>query len=136
MNINSVTFKANYVTQWQVLVKPTNKNDKPEYVSASFVELDPENENDLDTMYNLNLHWGFLETYAYQILDSMERIHKNLMRYNENSKFYALTLQHDKFEKLEPKKILAVTELTEDKDKNSISINYLQVDPNNVRNAI
>ena len=33
--------------------------ENPSVIEGSFVELDPNNENDLDTMCNLNEHWGF-----------------------------------------------------------------------------
>ena len=133
MKTNSISFKASYIQPGYIPIKTLDQKKEPKTIEGAFVELSPYSENDLDTMCDLNEHWGFLETYAFQIYDSMERINNKLLNYSENSKFYALTLQEDSFEKLDPKKILGITEVVEHDDK--ITINFLQVDPENKRNA-
>ena len=133
MKINSISFKASYIKPADILLKPTDPNEAKKIIKGSFVELNPYDEKDLNSACELNEHWGFMETYAFQIFDSMERINRRFLSYNENSKFYALTLQENNFENIDHKKILGITEVVEDEDK--ISINFLQVDPENTRKA-
>lgn len=129
MKINSISFKASYIKPADILLKPTIPNEAKENIKGSFVELNPYNENDLNAACELNDYWGFMETYAFQIFDSMERINRRFLCYNENSKFYAITLQKNEFDNIDHKKILGITEIVESDDK--ISIKFLQVDPMN-----
>ena len=133
MNISRVSFKANYIGPMAFLTKSSNANGSAAIVPGSFVELDPKNNIDVDSIADVSANWGFFDSLAYDVFDDMERINKNLMRYKEDSKFYAMTLQQSNFEELEPEKVLGVTEVSK-KDESTIKINYLQVDPSNTRN--
>ena len=113
--------------------KSSDANGSATIVPGAFVELDPKNNIDVNSISDVSANWGFFDSLAYDVFDDMERINKNLIRYKEDSKFYAMTLQQSNFEELEPEKVLGVTEVSK-KDESTIKINYLQVDPSNTRN--
>ena len=64
----------------------------------------------------------------------MDSINKGYVINRDNAKFYAVTSQKDNFKVLDANKVLAVAEVAKT-DESTININYLQVDPMQLRGA-
>lgn len=92
---------------------------------VSFVEIVPNNSNDVKAIYNVAKYWEN-EHFASNISYTVQQLCQGVLD-TVNHKVFALTKQKNKFDMLEDTKILGLIEL-EKLDK-SVKINYLQVNP-------
>lgn len=123
---NNISFTAKYIGSASVQ-KTDRLGDKKEPYSVSFIELDPLNPYDADTVSTASKIWGSPE-YSKAISNSMQSLLLNNGRKIKlpEKKFYAITSQRKYFTIANPEEILALCELSpEDK----VWISYLQVNP-------
>lgn len=121
-----LTFKANYISSATVQHYDKNSN-KYTPLETSFVELRPEQKNDLRSIKDL----GYLWYPRALFIDDFENDFMELCRYqnyNSVSKFYALTKQKTGFEDLKAKDILGFTQVCKRKE-NLYKLDYIQTHP-------
>lgn len=120
---NNMSFTGQYVASGKVktndLLFPTK--------DVSIVELNPNDKQDFKVLKNLKKGWKFAN-FPSVILSDAERM-KKYPNYAKNFALYVLTTQQDKFEKVDPDKVLAEAEISHEKDENKVWIEYLQVRP-------
>lgn len=73
---------------------------------VSFLEIEPQNANDIEALKSIAKNW-YKNLFAINICRAACSI-RNESKYYKNNKIYALSSQNDKFEHLEPDKILGV----------------------------
>ena len=114
MNINFKAQKLNSTSIFQL------KQNSAEYIKkpVSFIKFDLKSSSDLISLKKMNSLWPY--TFARSMYKSIQR--------ENNAEIYALTLQTDKFEKIECKKILGLAE-TIKIDDNSVHLEFLQTHP-------
>lgn len=125
MNIASknVSFTGQFIAK--TTVKKTNSlfpNKK-----VSIVELDPNNENDYNTLRSIRKNWRG-SCFSANILKDADLI-KNKVINPDVYKLYVVTKQKNNFKKISPDKVLAQAELGINKDSNNVWVEYLQVRP-------
>lgn len=120
-----INFKANYIHSTNILKKDKVQGFIPHQVA--FVEIDPKNYEDVVAINNANTNWDNGETLSTYITHNINKIYKRDSQLKEK-RFFALTLQEDKFEKLEEKSILGLTEISK-LDENTQEIDYIQLNP-------
>jgi hypothetical protein len=122
-----VNFRANFINTASI-VKYGHDN-KPQVGNASFVELNPLDKNDYLTLNKVNLNWENCNTYANDIT---EKFNKAYIAGDDRSKrkFYALTSQEDKFERLREDDVLGLALVEAYMGGISFFVDYLQVSPN------
>ncbi len=127
--MNTVTFTSQFKKNMIIQTRDGSSNycDK----TVSVVELDRKNNHDIDTMFAIGDNWskqGF--NYAQSILISAISDEDETDWTDKLKEHYiAMTLQDDNFEKLDPKKVIGLSLLSEYNYDNEI--NYLQVKPTN-----
>ena len=121
-----ITFKGKYLHTMSI---PKIKDNIGAQRKVAFVELLPGSEEDINTMTQISKEWGWIDSFANNIRMSMLReiLQPNLQLVN-TKRFFALTTQEDKFDKLDYLQILGVAEL-ENASNEQKNINYLQVNP-------
>lgn len=126
ISYNNIPFTAKYIASASVL-KADRLSGKEEPCNVSFIELDPLNPYDTDTVSTASKIWGSPE-YSKAISNSMQSLLSNNERNikQPEKKFYAITSQRKYFTIANPEEILGLCELLpEDK----VRISYLQVKP-------
>lgn len=129
MNINSINnlnFGAKYIQDAQVKKYNPNKNTY-DSLNVSFVEMDPDNIEDLFAINDTVRYW-YNEKYASNIAYSLYLLRDYCLP-RDSYKVYALTTQKDKLDLLNVEEILALGEVVEKTPKKTLELNYLQVDP-------
>jgi len=128
-SMNNISFTSQLTKNMTIQCRngASNCSDK----SVSIVELDRHDSRDLDALYAIGEDWskqGF--NYAPCIFTSAAS-DKDESDWMDKIKehYIALTLQEDNFDKLDPKKILGLSLLSEYKYDNEID--FLQVKPTN-----
>ena len=119
-----ITFRAKYLSTHTI--QRLNKNDDYDNVSAAFVQLSPHNKHDLRTIQNVQGLWGGSNSYALSIAQSATREANEIP--DDRNKYYAITRQKSKYEKLNPYEILGLAKVTQRADAKH-EIDYLQVEP-------
>lgn len=109
--INYQNFGAQYVASAKV--KKLNPEDSRFHdEEVSFVELDTDNPNDLQTLYDLSLDWPS-EKLVYgarvNFMNKINGFHSDPLLF----KTYALTKQKDGFDELKSQEILGITQVHE-----------------------
>lgn len=125
---SSINFGAKFKNPVKILKKDISGHYIPHKVS--FVELEPENLDDIKALYNVNRYWAEKDQYACNIYTTALELRRNEDLQN-NTCIFAVTEQNDKFEKLNDEKILGLAEVSTRKPK-EYYISYIQVDPRNV----
>ena len=117
--MNNISFKANYLF-------PTNiKKNNTDY-QVSFVELNPTSENDMKALSSIALYWDNHTSFAADIFETFKH-HYITYNLSPDERYFALTSQKNKFEKLAPSEILGVAQIN--KSNRLLSLDFLQVDP-------
>ena len=122
-----INFKANYI-------KPVNIKKQGEDYSASLIQIDKTNPNDIKALQKLAYSWG-TRTYAYDVYINASddyyalRGEENYSKYSDPSEYYAITKQKNNFDDLNYADILGITQLSNRENTNEIK--YLQVEPKN-----
>lgn len=117
-----ITFRANLIN-YETIKKRTNRNQFYHY-PVSFVQLNPQNKNDLQALSKIDADWDWFSSYAHDI--------KLLLTSNDTKDLntYALTTQEKNFESLNPQKVLGLA-CVKKINPEQIVLEYLQVDPQN-----
>ena len=118
-----ISFKANFISSAQINRISTNTP-----VKASFVELSPFCDEDIKSIQEISKNWEADRSFASNIKHNIQDC--NWIGYSNCRRFFALTLQRDKFEKLDPDEVLGLTQIIEG-GSDRIKIKYLQTDPIN-----
>ena len=126
MNVDSVSFGAIPINK--VVIKKWNKSVK-QYTDypVNFVKIDAYNKADLQALYKTSQKWKARKEakYIQQISTSSQWMQENPIE------VYALTLQRDKLENIQPSGILGLAEMREEEAGQGIHLlNFLQVRPN------
>lgn len=117
----NISFRARYINSIPVLRQVDGKCQKQ---NVSFVELDKNDKNDIDSLEKTDIKWGD-ESYLMFARGCLEEGVKDAKRH-----LYMATSQADSFEKLDENKILGAVVFDEGKNENHIEL--LQVEPNNL----
>lgn len=121
----STNFGAKFLTNTEVQkYNPKKKTYSP--CNISFVELEPHNDNDLKTLYEVAKYWDS-SSYAADVASVAAGIAKDFLP-EDKYKIYALTRQTENFHELNPHKILCLSDI-ELADNQPIEIEFLQVNP-------
>lgn len=102
--MNNISFQGHFINNTQIK-ELSNKKYVP--LDVAFVELEPHNKNDLNTLYEIKDEWNGLFEYLI---------------YN-----YALTTQKDSFELMDYKKILGIVQFNKTDTTNEIE--FIQTNP-------
>ena len=134
MNINypnNINFTAKY-KDYSPNIKRLQYKDKYTYQDepTSFAEIDCYNERDMEALKNLSEAWDGALFIQNIYLDAQRASDEN---YTGKNKFYIITEQKDYFDYLDYKKILAICEINEYKDK-EVYLDYIEADPKAVCN--
>lgn len=122
---NNISFGANFIRK--IPIKQFSYESKLyTKTTANFVELNPFDTNDLNTLKKTIWEFGD-DTYASNIYNDAFYLN-NKSENIEFLNFFALTKQKTGFENLHPDEILGISEITE-KGGKTINLNYLQIDP-------
>lgn len=121
---NNLCFGANLVS-----VVPIQKFGKN--INASFVKFDYKNLSDIEALKEVSNTWkeGF---YADQIFNTACQKF-NREKCSEVFDIYALTLQKDSFETLEPKDIMGILEVIHEEQKGAIHLQHIEVKPSFIK---
>ena len=114
-----INFKANFINTTQIMkLNPTTKK----FVSheVSFVEINPRLKDDIKALKKMAKLWGEESIFAHTIFYFAKK--------DPRKRTFLLTEQVDKFEKLEPEKILGITQLSKEIAGESC-IEYLETKP-------
>ena len=125
---SNISFSAKFKNPVEILKKDIAGNYAP--YEVAFIELEPNNKNDIKALANLNKYWSDKEQYVSSIYATalVLRDNEDLQNF---TRIFAVTEQNDKFEKLNGEKILGLTEVSTRKPK-EYYISYIQVNPRNV----
>lgn len=118
-----ISFGARYVDN--AVAQKVFHNNKKESCRVSFVELNPNNLDDMEAVAITSENWGLPE-YMEMICNQMQLVAKNHPAVSKKNKFYAITSQDACFSALQPSKVLAVCNVREDDE---VRLSYLQVKP-------
>ncbi len=125
-NLNPVNFGANFITN--TTIQKYNAKKKSYFpTDVSFVEIDPQNKNDLKALTDAAKYWGNNDSYALNIASAATGIAAEFINAVKN-KIYAVTRQTDNFDKLNDQKILCLAHV-ELEDNQPAELEYLQVNP-------
>ncbi len=94
--------------------------------SVSFVEIEPNNVDDINALENCSKHWSYAK-FADNIYHAVCAA-RNESKYYKDNRVYALTVQTDTFEKLNEDDILGLVHVSP-LENNSLFIEHLQVKP-------
>ena len=105
------SFGALYVNNFNIGKLDKNTN---EYVSvpASFLQIDPKNDYDIEALYNVATYWGNDSKFATNVYYAACAIRNN-SKYYKNNKIFVLTTQLEDFDKLDDEKILGIIHVNE-----------------------
>ena len=114
-----INFKANYLNTTNIeKLSPTTKKFVPHEVS--FVEINPRLKDDIKALKKMTKLWGEDSTFASPIL--------YFAKTDPRKRTFFITEQKDSFEKIDPKKILGITQLGKE-IAGECSIEYLETKP-------
>ena len=116
--MNNINFQGHFITNTQIK-ELSNKKYVP--LDVAFVELEPHNKNDLNTLYEIKDEWNGLFEYLIYNYAFESSIIKN------NRQFYALTTQKNSFELMDYKKILGIVQFNKTDTTNEIE--FIQTNP-------
>ena len=121
-----INFKGSFIQSAVVSKRESfNNNTEIKSIPVSFVELQKNSANDLETLNNLKT-WNRPNSF---ILDILHDFQFTLNKDKSNKfRFFVLTQQTSNFKTLEAEKILGITEVVT-RDKNTKRIEYLQTSP-------
>lgn len=124
-NIKGPNFSAVYLNTRKISKLDENTN---EYYSipASFLQIDPQNNNDIEALYNVAKYWQNSK-YSTNIYHSACEIRNHNELYSKN-KIFILTSQLKDFDKLDDTKILGFVQIREIKPKYFFG-EHIEVDP-------
>lgn len=122
--MNKITFQSTFINDTKIIKNPYSKQKAER--KASFVEIDPCSKKDIDTFNTLHQLWGTKSQFVSEILYDLKHDY-NCEDNSGKRKYFALTLQKDKFENLSPYDILGVAQL--EKFENEHILEYIEVNP-------
>jgi hypothetical protein len=120
-----VNFRANFINTTSIV--KYGVDNKPREGKASFVELKTLDKNDYLTLNKVNIDWENCSTYAHDITSRFNRAYI-AGDDSPREKFFALTLQKDKFESLRADDVLGLA-LVDEYMGSSFFVDFLQVAP-------
>ena len=128
MNINKITPNINFGAQ-HIMDMNVGKLNGDKYVQkdVAFVELDPTDKNDRNTLQKIANNWG-----SYCFAEDIYNEVKLYLKDNpDKGQVFALTTQARNFENLDPDSVLGLAEInTEDKRKyHNVYLERLQTNP-------
>ena len=120
-----INFKAKYIHSTDII----KRNGTRDFVNhqVAFVEIEPTNYDDVLAVNSANINWDYGETLSTYIAQSINQIFRKT-RQEKEKRFFALTQQKDKFEKLESDEILGLVEVSK-LNENTQEIDYIQLNP-------
>ena len=119
------SFRANFVNRAKIM-KFVNGTYKNEY--ASFVRIDPFNQNDISALKD-NARCWVSDRYAFALnIYYAACAVRNKSKYYKDHAVYALTLQKENYNELDSDKILGLLQTSPYID-NSLLIEHIQVNP-------
>ncbi|MCR5265686.1 MAG: GNAT family N-acetyltransferase [Cyanobacteria bacterium RUI128] len=119
-----INFGAKFISKANIKEYDTGKRkykDSP----ASFVELDPRNKNDVNSVSDAVYYWNN-DLYGSNIAYNLKWLSNNAQS-NTFEKIYAITTQDKEFGQLNPDKIEALAQVFETNKR--VRLVYLQVNP-------
>lgn len=125
IKVSSINFGAKFVSSEKVLKRKASEKTYETNV-VSFVEIDPNNSNDIKSIYNATRGW-FYDSYGCCILMTLRDIAENFVD-QKKYKIFALTSQKNNYEELNPDKILGLSQMILTEGETPY-LNYLQVNP-------
>ncbi len=96
-------------------------------IDASFVKIDCANKSDIKALKKVSMSWTDAY-YAKDIYDVARQKFKS-DKLQDYTNFYALTLQKNSFEKLNPDDILGITEVANKKQSGAIHLVHIEAKP-------
>ena len=121
-----ISFKAKLMGETTVKLY-NSKTSAYENRPAYFIRYDKRSEADLVSVLDTSRLWKRGDKYAKNIANNLYCAHKRKPFRLHINKFYALTLQKNNFEKVNPEKVLAMAETL---NKNgTMYLEFLQVNP-------
>ncbi len=124
-----ISFGAKYISSVSAQ-KVDFKTNAKRPCKVSFVELSPQNKNDVNAVAAASENWGHPEC-SETILNRMQYMAKCKERKDFNkTKFYAVTANKNDYKTIESSDILGLCRI---KTGNEINIDYIQVKPDEVR---
>lgn len=132
-NMNSISFKATYITN--STVRARNAKRKFTDMPVSVYKLNYRKESDYKTLIDVHEKWYkiYSESLTEEIYWDYVKNYKKLDNASYQHEFYVLTKQNDKKQKLNTEDILGIIEYTHDKNKKYDYIDFLQVNPEYMR---
>lgn len=118
--MNSINFKANYITPVNIREKRAKNFVRKE---AAFVEFDKNTANDVNTLMDVSINWK--DTFATDIFNRFTGTD------DENMHVYGIVDQNKKKRNILPKSILGLALVKNEPELKTSEICYLQVDPAN-----
>lgn len=119
-----INFGAQFISNANI--KHYDKDtDKYKDVSASFVEMNPKDKDDVTSVCDAVNFW-YLDLYGGNIANVMKSVYAGKEK-APSDKIYALTTQKDKFSKVNPDNIEALAHVFETNKR--VRLVYLQVNP-------
>ena len=123
-NNNSINFTAKYISSAKVS-NYIQKSKRYAQKEVSFVELNPHDTSDLAVLDRIADSWEY-DKFSVNIYNSAYDIYKKALKTKD--RIYALTTQSDKFEALDYRKVLGLTDMRL-LNKKEIYISHIQVNP-------
>ena len=130
LKCHNINFGAKFITQTNIKKFDNEKKIfSPEKIS--FVEIEPNERNDLKALANITKFWADKDSYASTIALTAISIAAGYTSKNTH-KIFALTKQNNNFDKINDRDILCIGEVEVTDNISPIRLNYLQVHPKNV----
>jgi len=114
-----ISFQANYINS--ASIKYLSQSNEYQDMNTSLVELELGSHSDKQALKKISKSWGKeyrnLKKQGYEIsgegyfADDIYNRYKNSRKNPNDKNYYAITLQSDKFEKLNPDEVLGIAEI-------------------------
>lgn len=123
MKVQNISFGAKFIDN--VNIERKVRGDKRINHEVALVELDGHSYNDLKSVEDIVFDWGGFSSFTFDICDNMHTIYENPPHINNSWYFYALTNQKGNYDKLDPKAILSIAQVT-NTFNDRIKLNYFE----------
>ena len=124
MKVHNISFGAKLLDT--VTIQRNICGDKTLPHDVALVELDGHSYNDLKSVQDIVYPWGGYSSYTYDICERMSAVYENPPHINNGWYFYALTNQKNGYEKLDPKAILSIAQVSNQGNNDNIKINFFE----------
>ena len=134
MQVQNISFGAKFISNKNI-EKKINQGKKIDFPVA-LVQLDAHSYNDLKCVENMISDWGGFNSFTFDICENMQTVFANPPHINNSWFFYALTTQKGGYDKLNPKSILGITQITKrEENSDKVKINYFETNTKYDHNA-